>query len=694
MQNIILILILVFSAPAIAAETVPTDIRQPGTQPGEIGNLESPDKCDNCHGGYDTAVEPAHNWRGSMMAQAGRDPIFWATLAIAEQDFDGAGDLCIRCHSTGGWLAGRSTPTDGSGLAAGDSDGVECDFCHKMTNPDNAEHAGTMFEPFIANEGPPNNAAIFDWDPPYTGVEGYLGSGMASMWGGSDKLGPFNNADARHQFMPSVFHRDRDFCGSCHDVSNPATGDLAHNSGAQALADPVIADGNPGSPVNGKAAFNNPPYKYGVVERTFSEYKSAEISRTLVSDYPSLPADLKGGALEAVYNAATLGGATDGNYENPAAPRYFSCQTCHLPPLTGKGANKNGVPVRVDLPRHDMTGGNYWMPSAIDYLNTADKLRLGGGMSALQISAMYDGASRAMQQLDLAATLTVSGDGKTVKVVNHTGHKLISGYPEGRRMWLNIQWYDGNGTLLREDGEYGEIGVAINGVGVKSLLDLSGANTRIYEAHMGMTRAWAIQLVGLGYPADLPLTYDRLTGEISCRLGNLAQADGGGGVLSPCDGDPGHHMTFHFVLNNAVLKDNRIPPYGMSYELARIRNALPVPADQYGGAPEGTYDYFDRVPLTPPCGAQSADIRLMYQPTSWEYVQFLALANNGPDPASGGNAFLGNEGANLLDAWLNTGMAEPYVMTSTTWDGPPPVCVIGKQIPLTVKPGSEHTPPW
>ena len=99
------------SAFAAAAPVVPTDIQQPGTQPAEVGNLESPDKCDNCHGGYNTAVEPAFNWRGSMMANAGRDPIFWATVAVAEQDFDGAGDLCIRCHSTGGWLR-RALDTD------------------------------------------------------------------------------------------------------------------------------------------------------------------------------------------------------------------------------------------------------------------------------------------------------------------------------------------------------------------------------------------------------------------------------------------------------------------------------------------------------------------------------------------------------------------------------------------------------
>ncbi len=117
-----------------ASTTVPKFIEQPGTQPGQA-NLESPDKCDNCHGGYDRAVEPAFNWRGGMMANATRDPIFWAAFAVAEQDFvanttawsnlmpgttpdtGGAGDLCLRCHTPEGWLAGRSTPTDGSGLA-------------------------------------------------------------------------------------------------------------------------------------------------------------------------------------------------------------------------------------------------------------------------------------------------------------------------------------------------------------------------------------------------------------------------------------------------------------------------------------------------------------------------------------------------------------------------------------------------
>ena len=637
--------------------TVPTEIQQPGTQPGEVSNLETPDKCDNCHGGYNKAVEPAFNWRGSMMANAGRDPIFWATLAVAEQDFPGSGDLCIRCHSVAGWLAGRSTPTDGSGLMAGDADGVECDGCHKGTNPDNSEHLGAMTPPFVANHG----------DQPVTepvgdarNSGGYHGSGMLSIWGGSEKLGPYHDAVARHQFMQSKFHRDVRFCGSCHDVSNPAVGDLAHNAGTQSTGAGVTRSGSPGSSVNGKAAFNNFPFQYGVVERTWSEFMSGALGRTRVKDFSTLPDDLQRGAIKAAFDAS------GGDYKD-GSPRYFSCQTCHMRAVTGAGANKRDVPVRADLPLHDMTGGNTWAPDAIQHQDAAGTLRLGGGLTALQSEALAAGKARARQQLQLAASLKVTGTTSPVlRITNLTGHKLISGYPEGRRMWLNIKWYDGSNNLLREDGRYGVV-ASVNGTPVKSIVDLGGANTKIYEAHYGMTQEWADQLMGLGYDGGLPLSYDRESGEVAYTLGQLARQAPGTS-----------HETFHFVLNNFVIKDNRIPTYGMTYEEARRRNALPVPASQYGdpGA-SGAYDYWDDVALNPPTGATHATVDLLYQSTSWEYVQFLYLAGERNQVATGGtgSSFLANEGRNLLDTWLATGQAEPVVMASATWGNPPaPAC--------------------
>lgn len=120
---------------SIAALTTIDDFFLQGSQEGQSGNIETPDKCDNCHGGYNAAVEPAFNWRGSMMSQSARDPLFYACLAVANQDVVGVGDMCLRCHAPDGWLNGRCVPTDGSALNNNDRQGVQCDFCHKLVMP-------------------------------------------------------------------------------------------------------------------------------------------------------------------------------------------------------------------------------------------------------------------------------------------------------------------------------------------------------------------------------------------------------------------------------------------------------------------------------------------------------------------------------------------------------------------------------
>lgn len=624
-----------FAASAFAQ--VPNEIQQPGTQPMEV-NLESVTRCDNCHGGYNVQYEPAHNWRAGMMAYAPRDPLMWATLAVAEQDFPGSGDLCLRCHSPQGWLGGRSEPTNGSALTAADSFGVECDVCHQMVNPSGLEHSGVQNAPYIANDG---------GAPPHA----YLGGAMYVMTDGNAKLGPYADTPAKHQFAQSLFHRSSALCGTCHDVSNPAVGDLAPNAGVQPTADPVVRDGTLGGPLTSKAAFNNLPFQYGIVERTFSEHMSSALPNYAVSDYPQLPAELQFGALAAAYDAALLAG-TGGNYEDGTV-RTFSCQTCHIQPTVGYGSNKAGTPLRHDLPHHAMVGGNYWMPDAMVWLANQGRLPVGNTFTGDELAALVEGQARARTQLDRAARLVVTGD--SVRVINLTGHKLISGYPEGRRMWLNVRWYDRNNALVREDGAYGPLNVTLNGqpLIVNSLLDLEDEHLRIYAARHGLSQDWAAALIALGYPSTLPLEYDRVDGDVEQTLGELAAAAPGTVAES-----------FHFVINNVIVGDNRIPPYGMQYDVARQRNVLPTPPTQFGDpGPGGVYDCFDDVALDPPATALSAEIRLMYQPTSWEYVQFLYLANAGGDP------FLATAGQDLLDAWVQTGMAAPYVMTTATWTG-------------------------
>jgi hypothetical protein len=251
--------------------------------------------------------------------------------------------------------------------------------------------------------------------------------------------------------------------------------------------------------------------------------------------------------------------------------------------------------------------------------------------------------------LQLAAALSVQGN--TLRVQNLTGHKLITGYPEGRRMWLRIQWSDDAGRLLREDGSYGRRTVNLAGepIEVNTILD---PNARVYAAHYGITRDWAQRLQALNYPTSLPLKYNALNGSVEMTLGQLAA------------GPEPAVATFHFVLNNTVLEDNRIPPYGAEPDELAKRRALPVPPTLYDGGARS----FDEVVLQPPPGATTAAIQLLYQSTSWEYIQFLYLANRRENP------FLAETGATLLDAWRATGMAEPEVMATATWRGTAAAC--------------------
>ncbi|MFK7743184.1 MAG: hypothetical protein AB8H80_22910 [Planctomycetota bacterium] len=628
-------------APAFAAHSpmmAPTDVQMPGTQPGEAAVLGPVGSCEICHGHYDPVAEPFENWKGSMMAQAGRDPVFWAALAVAEGDIPGSGDFCIRCHSPRGWHEGRAVPTDGSGLdPLVDHQGIECGICHQLVDPDGSEHAGQMNAPFVANTGGAQ-------------PEGFYGSGMQVLAGDQVRYGPYAQTAASHPYTQSKFHRSAEICGTCHDVSNPLAGDLAPNNGAHAPLPAGQFSGVPGAPVTQKAAFLNPPYAYGIVERTFSEHFASALSNTLVSDFPSLPQDLQRGALKRAYDQALLAG-NGGNHAD-GADRFFSCQACHIEPVVGEGAAFGLAPVRNDLPRHDLTGGNTWAPEAIQWLDSQSpsRLRLGQNIGPVENAAIDRGVERARASLQRAGALDVVNDNQTLRVTNLTGHKLITGYPEGRRMWLRVRWLDEQLQVVREDGSYDSFAATVNGSNV-TVSTITDPNARIYQAKLGITQDWALELLLMGVDPTTPLAFDRATGATTMTLAALAAMPAGT-----------EQESFHFVLNNKLKSDTRIPPYGLDRDEAVRRNAQPIPATQYGNpAPGGVYDYFDDVALAPPAGATRAEFELLYQTSSWEYIQFLLLAN------PGSSAFLASAGQDLFDAYMATGQSAPELMTTARW---------------------------
>jgi mono/diheme cytochrome c family protein len=525
MHKLISILSFLFIMTTSAlCDPVPTTLNDfflPGSQPNQSGNLEHPSKCDNCHGGYDTVVEPAFNWRGSMMAQAARDPLYFATVTIANQDAPESGDLCIRCHSPDGWLNGRSTPTDGSALNSGDREGVKCDFCHKLIKP-----TSLGVNPYP--DDPDYTAGTYPADQEYlvtlTHIPGHPANGMYIADSDNAKRGPFIDAAATHKMFYSPYHAEAGICGTCHDVSNPA---FSRNP------DDTYSPNDLDQPA---PSFS--PYDLFPVERTYSEW--------LMSAYNTS---------EGVY-APQFGGNKD---------TVHTCQDCHMRDISGVACNKGSGVYRDDLPHHDMTGGNTFVPLLIESVYPGET----------DPEALAEGINRATYMLKNAATLDVSAEASEsqyeleVRVTNETGHKLLSGYPEGRRMWLNIKAYNQTGSLIYESGAYNfDTGVLTH-----------DADAKVYEIKPGITE------------------------DVSAITGF---------PVGP---------SFHFVLNSKVYFDNRIPPRGFTNANYEAIQSPPVGYTYEDG------QYWDDTEYYIPGATSEVIVTLYYQTTSKEYVEFLRDEN-------------------------------------------------------------------
>jgi hypothetical protein len=534
----------VFTITGQSGGTVATTLRDfelPGSQPHGAGTFEDPDvNCRTCHGDYDSAVEPWYQWKGSMMAQAARDPLFFATVVVAEQDAPSSGDLCLRCHTPGGWLEGRSVDTSGGQLNAVDRQGVQCDYCHRSVDP--------IYKPGIS---PIEDVAILDsLDTLPLGYD----NGEFVVDPKPIRRGPYADADASHAFLESPFHTKSDKCGTCHDVSNP----VFVSGGAPDKYDPAALD----APHPDADLRNMFP-----IERTFSEWT--------MSDYAN------GG----VFAPQFAGNKPDG--------MVSTCQDCHMRDVSGKGCNEPGAPTRADLPQHDLTGGNYFVP---DILPTF----FPGEVDVAQLQA---GKQRAIDMLQLAASIALAPGQAgvnptiTVTITNETAHKLPSGYPEGRRAWLNVRAYDVNSNLVYESGAYD----ASTGVLTHD------ADSKIYEIKPGISNRLA-PLIGL--PAG---------------------------------------PSFHFVLNDTILNDNRIPPRGFTNANYASIQSSPVAYAYADG------QHWDETLYVLPEDAVFVEAKLYYQTTSKEYVEFLRDEN-----------VTNTMGQQMYDAWVAQGRCAPVTMAEDT----------------------------
>lgn len=532
----------IVATPGGIAPTTLRDFIQPGTQPLESGNFTSSTVCATCHGGFDAATEPARNFQGSMMAQAMRDPLFLACLAIAEQDAPSSGDLCIRCHTPMGWIGGRSQPTSGSQVTQADRDGVACDVCHRMVDP-----------VYKAGISPLEDLTVLGLIPSHVPTT-YAG-GQYVIDSDPRKRGPFSDTVAPHSVVTSPFHRTADFCGTCHDVSNPVFTKVADGDYAPGPLDspPVSMDSQVLLPL----------------ERTYSEWKNSSF-------------------VTGVYAPEFAGNKADGIVS--------TCQDCHMRDVSGKGCNDPAAPTRADLPLHDMTGGNAWLGPIIGTLYPAET----------DASALAAASARAVETLKRAAVLSLTfaleADSfrAIATVTNRTGHKLPTGYPEGRRMWIHLTARDAVGTIVYESGAYNAA------TGVLSLTP----EPQVYEIELGISPALA---GALGAPSG---------------------------------------KSFHFTLNDSVYKDNRVPPLGFTNAAFTAFGGAPV--DPHFSGPGPRYadgQNWDIASFALPPTAVTIAARLYYQTTSKEYVEFLRDQNT-----------TNSAGLDMYNIWVNNGRAAPVLM--------------------------------
>ena len=367
-------------------------------------------------------------------------------------------------------------PTDGSALdeALGDFDGVSCHMCHRMVDP------------VPSAENPPEDQAILAGlaHPPVQEV----GSGQFVIDPEDRRRGPFDLPNFfLHEWRQSDFHRESLLCGTCHDVSNPVF---------ELQSDGTYALGN-----LDQAHPTGDKHDQFPIERTFSEWKA--------SDYAIAPIE------------------TDGRFGG-RRPQVSSCQDCHMPDTKGTACVPGLGEVRDDLPQHDLNGANSWVLRAIRRLYP-------DGETGLTDQTVARAIARNKSMLRRAADLeSFLRDGElVVRVINQTGHKLPTGYGEGRRMWINVRFLDARGDLISERGAYDQ--------GTATLTP----DTRVFEIKHGIGP-------------------------------NVAAATG-----LPTG------PSFHFVLNNVIEADNRIPPRGFAADVFADLGA-PVVAQVYPTSTSGT----------------------------------------------------------------------------------------------------------
>jgi len=460
------------------------DFTPGGTQPGLNIIVDGAVNCRSCHKGFsapDTQILPFEPWSGSMMANSARDPLFWAAVDVANRDVPGIGDWCIRCHVPKGWLEGRSVK-DGLGgvnqqrangcslsgtVVDSDDDnndfgGINCHFCHRVMPTGPANQPTQVF-----------NAKV--WFDDASSCDGNFGPCRRGPYNypSQTPVGVISEAPHGWKYDPTI--QKSEFCGVCHDISPPGVT-------TDTLRKLILNDGT----------VTTRPFP---LDRTFSEWRASDHADVIFAN-------------------------SFRDQDLPGLAKGETCQGCHMPNSTNPEARaciNEASGTRVNnLSVHEFVGSNAFIPQVLkaEY----------GGPNFLDREAAFDQTIQWVRDaLQRSASVAITLDPLSantltarVKVTNLSGHKLPSGFIEGRRIWINTVARDSNGVLLWESGAYApSTGVLTN-----------DAQLKVYESIQGV--------------------WERFGQHGQCVATNSSTG----------------RKHFNFALHDCIIKDNRIPPKG------------------------------------------------------------------------------------------------------------------------------------
>lgn len=319
-----------WEAPPPPPPVAPPDFEVPGTQMADLAKsvLGTSPGCAFCHAGGAIPNGPYNTWRGSLMAWAGRDPLFNAQLATAMQDVPSVGYYCVRCHVPMAVVSGHAAKASESAWDDADKDGVNCHFCHSMVDP--------VYVPGESPEGDDKILAALKQVPKTVGNAQFV-IDPAGL-----RRGPYVLKNPYHPTVQSPFIKKSELCGTCHEVGNPAITRLA--------------DGTWFLNAMGAPAPDADPHTQFPLERTYSEWKQSAFA--------------KGGV------------SMKGRFGGEGADVVSTCQDCHMPVAKGRGCNY-GLE-HDDLRRHDFAGASSWVLRAIEVDHPEFSLSLQAGAKAAE----------------------------------------------------------------------------------------------------------------------------------------------------------------------------------------------------------------------------------------------------------------------------------------------------------------------